>query len=456
MKKQKRMKTVVTMVTLAVLLLVVVPLALALPFSDVPGGYWAYAAIDRISNLHITAGCGSGKYCPEQNVTRAQMAGFINNLTKAWNDTNEPYILYVQNKNNGSGQSGIGIWSYSYQDQGVWGESDLGDGVYGSSDSGVGVSGAAFGNDAYNDAGVSGFSWGQGPGVKGSSVLGDAAYFTTWGDANSDAAVNAEVVSSVSGAYGLIVNSYTNDAGHFEASANDGVYGRAAGSNQWGVWGVSVDSIAVYGDTEVSGGYGLYTSDKIYTGGGCVGCTSMLIAQNGGDGALEPGDVVAVVGIAEGPTEFYARPVLLVRKADAALGGSVVGVVEGRYVTVLATKEIVHPATHEMAVPDTVGGPLPDLVTVTEEWVETVATQDAHTSTDPAAAGEKLTVVYRGIVQVKADASAGAIQVGDRLVASGTAGQAVLAGTAEGAALGMALEPLAEGQGLIWVLVDMQ
>jgi CSLREA domain-containing protein len=46
-------------------------------FSDVPTTYWAAAFIKQLVAEGITVGCGSGNYCPEQPVTRAQMAVFL-------------------------------------------------------------------------------------------------------------------------------------------------------------------------------------------------------------------------------------------------------------------------------------------------------------------------------------------------------------------------------------------
>jgi len=170
MKKQKRMKTVLTLVTLAVVLLVVVPVALALPFNDVPAGYWAFAAIDRISNLHITVGCGGGNFCPEQNVTRAQMAGFINNLTKAWNNTNEPYIFSVDNQDDGTGSSGDGIVARSYGQNGLegisYGAAYADNGVYGETNS-----------TSTGDAAVYANSTGAATGVYAKSASGTGGYF---------------------------------------------------------------------------------------------------------------------------------------------------------------------------------------------------------------------------------------------------------------------------------------
>jgi hypothetical protein len=46
-------------------------------FPDVPTSYWAYDFIERLAVAGITGGCGGGNYCPEQAVTRAQMAVFL-------------------------------------------------------------------------------------------------------------------------------------------------------------------------------------------------------------------------------------------------------------------------------------------------------------------------------------------------------------------------------------------
>lgn len=46
-------------------------------FSDVPVSHWAAAWIEQLAREGITAGCGSGKYCPGSVVTRDQMAVFL-------------------------------------------------------------------------------------------------------------------------------------------------------------------------------------------------------------------------------------------------------------------------------------------------------------------------------------------------------------------------------------------
>lgn len=51
-------------------------------FTDVPTGYWAGAWIEALANEGVTGGCGGGNYCPAAVVTRDQMAVF---LIKAFN-----------------------------------------------------------------------------------------------------------------------------------------------------------------------------------------------------------------------------------------------------------------------------------------------------------------------------------------------------------------------------------
>jgi hypothetical protein len=46
-------------------------------FGDVPPEYWAAAWIKQLVTEGITSGCGNGNYCPENPVTRAQMAVFL-------------------------------------------------------------------------------------------------------------------------------------------------------------------------------------------------------------------------------------------------------------------------------------------------------------------------------------------------------------------------------------------
>ena len=53
------------------------PAATGTAFADVPAGYWAAAWIEQLAAEGITSGCGSGNYCPDAEITRAQMAIFL-------------------------------------------------------------------------------------------------------------------------------------------------------------------------------------------------------------------------------------------------------------------------------------------------------------------------------------------------------------------------------------------
>jgi hypothetical protein len=46
-------------------------------FSDVPGGHWAGAFVEALAAEGITSGCAPGLYCPDDPITRAQMAVFL-------------------------------------------------------------------------------------------------------------------------------------------------------------------------------------------------------------------------------------------------------------------------------------------------------------------------------------------------------------------------------------------
>ncbi len=47
------------------------------PFSDVPSGHTFRQDIDRLATAGITSGCGNGRFCPDDAVTRGQMAAFL-------------------------------------------------------------------------------------------------------------------------------------------------------------------------------------------------------------------------------------------------------------------------------------------------------------------------------------------------------------------------------------------
>lgn len=70
-------RTVTAVVLVVVLGITMMSRASAQTFNDVPAGYWAVSFIETLAANDITAGCGGGNYCPEDPVSRAQMAVFL-------------------------------------------------------------------------------------------------------------------------------------------------------------------------------------------------------------------------------------------------------------------------------------------------------------------------------------------------------------------------------------------
>lgn len=71
------------LLTILVTALLAFPMGIVLAshqFSDVPNSNPFHADVDALVDSGVTAGCGGGKYCPNNSVTRGQMAVFLNKL----------------------------------------------------------------------------------------------------------------------------------------------------------------------------------------------------------------------------------------------------------------------------------------------------------------------------------------------------------------------------------------
>jgi len=53
------------------------PPATGTSFADVPADYWAARFIEKLAADGVTSGCGGGNYCPDQPITRGEMAVFL-------------------------------------------------------------------------------------------------------------------------------------------------------------------------------------------------------------------------------------------------------------------------------------------------------------------------------------------------------------------------------------------
>jgi hypothetical protein len=204
-----------------------------------------------------------------------------------------------------------------------------------------------------------------------------------------------------------------------------------------GVYGLSEQGYGVYGQTNrASNNYGLFTQENLYSQNFHSLGAIMQVVQNGGDQALELGDVVAFSGMSA-PLEAGGPPVIQVVGTKDANSTAVAGVVYSRFN--IETVNGIDPAN------------LLDGQEVTPDG--------------PVAPGEYLLIVVQGPAQVKASALAGPIQPGDLLSSAGQAGYAAKAveitfGEAEiampGTVLGKALEPLDDGNALIYIYVTLQ
>jgi hypothetical protein len=241
------------------------------------------------------------------------------------------------------------------------------------------------------------------------------------------ASAGADIIAR-SGGYGLMAN---NQVPAGATDSGDGIRAFAntsKGSNWASMYAVNYGSSpAVYANS--SGTYSGYFEDSIYVAGDCVGCTMAYLAVNTGDEALVIGDLVAADGMRP-PLNEGAKPLLGVRGA----AGGAVGVVARRAILV-------------------------------ENEKDSVKSMSPQAASGPIEPGDHLFIVVYGLAQARVDATATPIEAGQRLTAASSASRARALRTvsvegvpvAEAApSIGIALEPLAEGQGMIWVMMAIK
>jgi hypothetical protein len=311
--------------------------------------------------------------------------------------------------------TGVYGWGTNF---GVGGVSTQGIGVNGVSDQGIGVKGVSTTKDGVvgqtagsGKSGVYGSHTDTGYGVAGRSKYGCGVHA-----AGQDAMCGD---LQLGGSAGIIVADGAPDADLWIKS-NRHVLVRLDTNNDDSTFGFLVEdwngnqlfSVDNNGDLTASGSKAGYVVD---------------IAQNDDSVSLERGDVVIISGA--GPAVLGQNPVIKVRRATAAQAGAVIGVVAKRYIPVAAQST------------DASAG-------------------RAQSSEDNAIAPEGyLTVVTLGSFEaIKVDASHGAIQPGDLLVASPNPGHAMRATSPEpGTIVGKALGALdaSQGTGVIPVVVTL-
>lgn len=238
---------------------------------------------------------------------------------------------------------------------------------------------------------------------------------------------------------GVLVVDAGQDGVEVTSADEDGLRVMSAGMD--GVHISSANQDALFANTaDEYGEWGLNTPDWVQAAGYATVGSLALVARNGGDTALEPGDVVTAAGL-DAPLSGTRSPVTVVRQADARRGGAAAGIVSRRFVIEQVTDEGAGDGAPEPA----------------SYW-------RMHSTEGAAAPGEYLLLVLLGPCQVKVDTSGGAIRPGDMLAMSTHRGRATRAQSLTvqgvtfyppGTTIGTALSGLEDESGLVWVLVDV-
>lgn len=281
------------------------------------------------------------------------------------------------------------------------------------------------------------------------------------------AAVDGVSVQSA-GADGLYVKQAGNDGLDIDSAAQDGIDINSAGEvgvritdggqfaievgtaseNGLLIWGAGSEAIDVEGpigistsSSEPDGEWGLYTFDRIQAVGGyATSGPTLQLVQNDSSTILETGDIVAINGLGKALDEAGA-PLPLVTKADAARQTAIMGVVYRR----AEFTQIVKTSEHEGV-------------------VRQRSELRLNSADGPIKPDDYLYVIVYGPAQVKVEAPKQAIEAGDLVSVSATAGLAAKAEPLEldgvafhapGTILGKAMEPAGPEQETIWMFVTL-
>lgn len=419
------------------------------------------------------------------------------------------------------GSSAYGVYSYSPYYIGVYGRGGSDSGDYGGYFYGFeGVHGTATGSNGYG-------TWGSAYGSYGIGAYGYGPYYIGVMGYGCKGVYGYARCSNSQGVYGYASTSagegvrgttagYAGDGvtalatssyGYGMDSAGTGYGGLgirawAYGTGGWGgVFGSSYYR-GIYADG-ASGYYDAYFPDMIYAGGTVVSSLGMsFVALNDGSEPLAPGDLVAFSGFVA--TDGSSEPAMAVVKASGASRGTIIGVMQSAYVkeagvemqsplsmaeaamsaAALQKQEVSPPEVEvlpgEKSAPqgeslpslgpelereavEVVPQVTPDQVAPAQMEKVPVAADAGHFVEGSAEPGQYVVVMVQGIARVNVDASSGAIQAGDTVVASGTA-YATAASRADAQArggvspmvIGRALEPLEAGKGTIYVFVNVR
>jgi hypothetical protein len=412
-------------------------------FTDVPATHPFFAFINSLYMDNIISGypCGgTGEPCdpqnrpyyrPSNNVTRGQMAKFVDNGRRNIADA-VGSSLYI------STSAAVAVHA---QTGSVSGEALLGE-CQGMHNGCTAVAGQSL------SGGYGGYFEGGRGGVV--AISDDSGYPAVKGTSSGANAYGGEFFSP--NYVSLRVDPPSSDNGYVQLGVN-GV-GTSLNAEI-----INNGALYVGGNLTVTGSKSGYVVDAM---------------QNVDSVPLEPGDVVTIVG--SGPPVLGQIPVVTVKKASTPYDTGVAGVVDQvLYVPDTATRaayqaqqEQLQKAEAQRNAADEAAraqGTKPDYsnivmpaITVTDEQGNIHAIDGAAAASVPS--GSYANVVTLGSYKaVKVDASFGAIHTGDLLVASSHAGYAMKAtdkNQAFGAVIGKALGNLDNGIGTIPVLVTLK
>jgi hypothetical protein len=342
---------------------------------------------------------------------------------------------------------------------GVWGDSSSYTGVTGTSDQGVGVwGGSKLGNrvligveyDRYGflggsdplysqDAGACGVSGQQGvfghsTGSDGTGVYGNGFYAVRGDSPNGK------------GFLGGIDPQYSQKAGVYGSSDQQGVVGASTGGHGTAVYGDSTDGFAVRGETTT----GTAIQGTASNGG--------YAAQFNGNVAVTNGNITVTGDVTGG---------VLVSNGDATVTGTLT-----THDVVLSNSDCAEDfdiADTEGAEPGTVmvlddsGNLHPNDAAYDKRVVGVISGagrfKPGITLGRLPSEGKRMPIALLGKVYCKVDGDYGRVEVGDLLTTSPTRGHAMKATNPDqafGSIIGKALQSLACGQGLIPILVVLQ
>lgn len=347
-------------------------------------------------------------------------------MTNIVGDSNDPNVAAVFGEHTagagaviGRSLNGRGVIGHSEIGQGVWGLSNSSTGVVGESKSGVGTSGSSETSTGVWGLSQSGFAvHGQGsdgPGVVGTSNKWVGVYGETAGIENGPAGVWGEHKGAGTGVKavskdgaGLAAFSVTGEAIHAETQSPGVAAIAVFNLNPQGT------GAAIFAKKEGNLGHAGFFDGNVWVGGE-IGVAKDIILANAD--CAEDFDIADVDSIEPGMVMVLGEEGML-HPCQGAYDKRVAGVISGA------------------------GNYKPGIVL-----------DKQHTQTN------RKPIALLGKVYCKADASFGAIEVGDLLTTSGQLGHAMKANDplkAFGAIIGKALRPLKEGQGLIPILIALQ